>query len=131
MQDMMIIYILYIRSVLESSAVVWNSSITKAEEILIERVQKTALKIILADKYENYPAALIVTGLQTLSERRKILCKKFAKNCIKNQKMAHMFPLNPSNVNTRCKEKYFVQPATTGRLAKSAIPYMQRLLNED
>ena len=42
----------------------------------------------------------------------------------------HVF-LNPSNVNTRCKEKYFVQPATTGRLAKSAIPYMQRLLNED
>ena len=61
----------------------------------------------------------------------QILCKKFAKNCIKNQKMAHMFPLNPSNVNTRNKEKYFVQPATTGRLAKSAIPYMQRLLNED
>ena len=131
MQEMTNVYVLYIRSVLESSAVVWHSSITKAEEILIERVQKTALKIILADKYENYPVALIVTGLQTLSERRTILCKKFAKNCIKNQKMADMFPLNPSNVNTRYKEKYFVQPATTARLANSAIPYMQRLLNED
>ena len=92
MQDMMNIYILYIRSVLESSAVVWNSSITKAEEILIERVQKTALKMILADKYENYPTALIVTGLQTLSERRTIRCKKFAKNCIKNKIIAHMLP---------------------------------------
>ena len=43
--------------------------------------------------------------------------------------MAHMFPLNESDVNTRNLEKYYVQPASTGRLKKSAIPYMQRLLN--
>ena len=72
------IYILYIRSVLESSAEVWNSSLTEAAEILIERDQKTALKIILADKYENYPAALIVTGLQAC-ERQTILCKSLLK----------------------------------------------------
>ena len=71
------IYILYIRSVLESSAVVWHSSITKLEENRIERVQKTALKIILADRYEDYTTALVETGLDTLSERRKILCRKF------------------------------------------------------
>ena len=130
-EEMVNIYILYIRSVLESSAVVWHSSITKAEEMQIERVQKTALKIILASEYESYTTALDRSGLQTLSERRKILCKKFAKNCIKNEQMNHIFPLNPSNVSTRFKEKFHVQPATTERLAKSAIPYMQRLLNED
>ena len=130
-QEMVNIYVLYIRSILESSAVVWHSSITKSEEIQIERVQKTALKIILASEYETYSAALFLTGLETLSERRKFLCKKFAKNCIKNKKMAHMFPLNPSIVDTRHQEKFYVQPATTGRLAKSAIPYMQRLLNAD
>ena len=42
------IYILYIRSVLESSAVIWHSSISKSEAIQFERVQKTALQIILA-----------------------------------------------------------------------------------
>ena len=131
MEEMINIYILYIRSVLESSAVVWHSSITKSEEMQIERVQKTALKIILASEYENYTTALVITGLDTLSERRKILCKKFAKNCIKNEKLNHMFPLNQSNVNTRFKERFHVQPAATERLAKSAIPYMQRLLNED
>ena len=72
------IYILYIRSDLESSAVVWHSSITKLEDNQIERVQKTALKIILAERYEDYTTALIETGLDTLSQRRKILCKKFA-----------------------------------------------------
>ena len=105
MQEMITIYILYIRSILESSAVVWHSSITKSEEIKLERVQKTALKIILDGDYVNYSTALILSGLQTLSERRSFLCKKFAKNCIKNVKMSHMFPLNPSNVNTRHQEK--------------------------
>ena len=131
MTEMIDIYILYIRSIVESSAVVWHSSITKSEEMKIERIQKTALRIILASEYQNYEQALQTTGLQTLKERRGVLCKKFAKNCIKNEKMCHLFPLNPSLINTRNKEKFYVQPASTERLARSAIPYMQRLLNEE
>ena len=38
------IYILYIRSVVEQSAVIWNSSITKGEKKDLERVQKVALQ---------------------------------------------------------------------------------------
>ena len=45
--------------------------------------------------------------------------------------MSHLFPMNPRIANTRNKEKFYVQPALTSRLAKSAIPYMQCLLNED
>ena len=63
------IYILYIWSILESSAVVWHSSITQFEERKIERIQKTALKIILASEYETYEQALLITGLLTLKER--------------------------------------------------------------
>ena len=96
----------------------------------IERVQKVALKIILNSDYECYDQALAVTGLQNLFERRVTLCKKFATQCLKSEKTRDMFPLNPSSVDTRNHEKYFVQPATTGRLADSAIPYMQRLLNQ-
>ena len=81
MTEMINIYILYIRSIVESSAVVWHSSITKSEEIKIERIQKTALRIILASEYQTYEQALQTTGLQTLKERRVVLCKKFAKNC--------------------------------------------------
>ena len=130
MEEMLEIYILYIRSILENSVVVWHSSITQAEHKSIERVQKVALRIILNDEYEDYQNALQISGLITLSERRKGLCKKFATNCIKNEKMSHMFPTNQSLLETRNHEKYFVQPASTGRLKKSAIPYMQRLLNE-
>ena len=64
-------------------------------------------------------------------KEEKHYAKKFAKNCIKNEQMSHIFPLNSSNVSTRFKEKFHVQPAATEKLAKSAIPYMQRLLNED
>ena len=44
-----------------------------------------------------------------------------------------MFPLNRKmyQMNTRNKEKYLVQYANTERLKKSAIVYMQNLLNKD
>ena len=42
-----------------------------------------------------------------------------------------MFPLNEASVNTRNREKYTVTTAKTDRLSKSAIPYMQRLLNSN
>ena len=127
--EMVNIYILYIRSILETSAVVWHSSITQTETNEIERVQKVALRIILGSDYENYPTALDICGLQTLSDRRITLCKQFARNCIKSSEMSHIFPLNHHAANTRNPEKFLVNPANTGRLANSAIPYMQRLLN--
>ena len=59
----------------------------------IERVQKVAMKIILNSNYTGYKEALELTGLPSLEERRVILCKKFAINCIKNKKTRHMFPI--------------------------------------
>ena len=91
--EMINIYILYIRSILETSAVVWHSSIGQAEEMELERVQKVALRIILDDQYDNYLQALLATGLPSLKERRKVLCKKFAINCRKSKKTCHWFPL--------------------------------------
>ena len=130
-KDLVEIYILYIRSVLESSAVVWNSSLTQGQEKELERVQKVALRIILKEQYENYENALSTCSLLTLKERRNALCLSFAKKCIKNSKTSDMFPQNTAYYNTRNSEKYHVTKAKTNRLAKSAIPYMQRLLNEN
>ena len=127
--DLIDIYKIYIRSILESSAVVWHSSITEGERSSIERVQKVALKVILKAGYVDYDDALTQTGLQTLDERREELCRRFAQACTKNPKTQKMFPLNPNRINTRHHEKYSVQYARTSRLKYSAIPYMQRLLN--
>ena len=57
------------------------------------------------------------------------LCLNFAKKCIRFEKTKAMFPLNHTQVDTRNHEIYKVTSAKTDRFAKSAIPYMQRLLN--
>ena len=47
LKDMVEIYILYIRSVVENSAVVWQCPLTVARRLTIGHVQKVVLKIIL------------------------------------------------------------------------------------
>ena len=49
-EDLLNIYVLFIRSRLEQSAVVWHASITQGEEIELERVQKVALRMILREE---------------------------------------------------------------------------------
>ena len=57
-QDLVIIYILFIRSVIESNCVVWHSSITEEENDDLERVQKCSLRVILQERYTSYEEAL-------------------------------------------------------------------------
>ena len=120
---------MYIRSVVEQYATVWHSSITNGEKNDLERTQKVALKILFGNTYTTYADALKWTGLDTLSARRSQLCLNFARKCPKKDKTKSMFPLNKTDVNTRNREHYKVTSAKTDRLARSAIPYMQRLLN--
>ena len=123
--DLVNIYVLYIRSRLEQSAVVWHSSLTLGEEKELERVQKVALRLILGDNYKDYDQARLVTAIQTLSERRKQLCLKFAKKSVKNGSLKDLFQPNTDSHH----EKFHVTFAKTDRLKNSAIPFMQRLLN--
>ena len=116
---------------LEQSAVVWHSSITKGEELDIERVQKVALKIILSEQYKSYSEALELTGLDSLKFRRKKLCLNFAEKCLKSEWTSDIFKENDSHLNTRNPQKFQVPFARTERLAKSAIPFMTKLLNQD
>ena len=131
MEEMVNIYILFIRSVLEYACVVWHSSISSEESNNIERVQKTALRIILKSDYDNYHSALRLVSLSTLKERRKKLSLSFAKKCLKSDDNKDLFPQVEKLVNTRQHERFFVIPARTERVAKSTIPYLQRLLNEE
>ena len=115
----------------EQSAVVWHSSLTMKNRKDIERVQKVALRTILKDDYTDYSSALQLCSLISLKDRRQHLCKSFAKKCTKSEKTSDMFPLRKNIHHIRHPEKYVVFPANTKRLANSAIPYMQRLLNSD
>ena len=76
--------------------------------------------------------ALNKTGLIPLSERRKNLSIEFAKSCVKNKQTRDMFPLHltKSDMETRHREEYQATKPKKARLENSAIPYMQRLLND-
>ena len=129
-KDMVEIYILYIRSILEFNCPVWHYSLSQQDQENLERVQKVACRVILKAHYTTYLDALDVLGLETLVARRNQLCVNFAKKCIKHPKVADMFPLNMAkDHNTRAREIFYVQPAKTSRLKNSAIPQMQRALN--
>ena len=128
-KDLTQIYILYIRSVVEQSCVVWGSAITEQEKADIERIQKTALRIILNEEYQSYENALNITRLPSLSDRRQKLMLKFALKSLKNPRTEKMFPRNTMRT-TRHTEKYVVPYARTERYKHSAIPSMARLLNQ-
>ena len=131
--DLKHIYMSFIRSKLETSAVVWHSSLSDRNRRDLERVQKSALKIILKNHYNNYEDALRVLKLDNLDKRREMLCLKFAKNCLKNEKMKALFPLEKHhhNMKKRSQSIFQVYKSRTTRYQNSAIPYLQRLLNED
>ena len=130
--DLVNIYILYIRSLVEQNVAVWNSNITQEDIEDIERVQKVAFRIILKESYDSYEDALNFLDLEKLQVRRLELCLRFAKKCLKNEKTATMFPLNRNyNSRVRSSEKYEVNFAHNNRLRDSSIPFLQRLLNED
>ena len=132
-QEKRTIYILYIRSILEQSCVVWHSSLTVENSEDLERVQKSAVRIIIGNKFENYENALIKANLQKLSDRREQLCLKFARQCLQSDKNEDIFPLKRKNhrMKTRKQEIFEVNKFNTERMKNSAILNMQRLLNED
>ena len=131
--DLLHIYKTFIRSRLEFSSVVWHSSLSKSNENDIERVQKSALKLILKETYSDYETALKLLDIETLHDRRKRLCLKFAHKCLKNDTFKKLFLLKKTNhkMDKRKTEKFLIKQINTERYKKSAIPAMLRMLNEE
>ena len=132
-EDLVNIYILFVRSLLEQSAVVWGSSLTKDNIEDLERIQKSALKVIMGENHISYMKALNMLNLETLENRREQLCLKFAKSCEKNPKFSDIFPKNEKihQMELRNPEVFKVQHANTERFRKSAIIQMQHLFNDN
>ena len=56
----------------------WHNSLTKANKQDLEKVQKSALKVILRSEYVNHENAFKLSGLESLEERRDMMNLKFA-----------------------------------------------------
>ena len=122
---------MFIRSRLETAVAVWHSGLTLEQTANLERVQKQAMRVIFKKQFSNYQNSLKTLKLDTLEIRRQKLNLKFAKGCLKIDKLSSMFPLNEiqHNMEKRCNEKFKVNHARTERYRHSTIPYLQRLLN--
>ena len=122
LSDLKTIYKTYIRSVLEQSAVVWHSSLTEENKADLSRVQKTACKVMLKNRFTCYEKALEVLDLEKL-------CINFAKKSIQNGILDFKEIDKSKFMTTRNTDKYQMSFCNTERLKKSALPHLQRRLN--
>ena len=129
-QDKLQIYKVYIRSVLEQSSVVWNSSLTKKNEREMERVQKVAVRLIMGED-TKYEESLKILKLTSLKENRNLLSVKFAEKCLANKNTRSIFTrnINPHQMKLRKTEHFKIKHARTERMKKSAIINMTKQLN--
>ena len=130
--DLIDIYVLYIRSLLEYCSTVWHSTLTEEQSRNVENVQKTCVKIILGGEYNGYEQSLKALGLETLKVRRENKRLSFGLQCLLHPEHSSMFPVNPQlgqSVPTRHKEHFKVNKAHSESYRTSTIPYIQRKLN--
>ena len=120
----------YDLSILEKSAVVWHTSLTQQNIHDLSRVQKSACKIILRNKYHDYNKSLEALSLEPLHERREMLCRMFAVKSAKNASIPFQIIDKSKCIPTRSTDKYKITCCNTERLKKSALPQMERLLND-
>ena len=97
-------YILKILSILMFCAVCFHSSLTKEHSRQLELQQKRSLACLLGSDYQNYNNALSVTSLTRLDTLREEACLKWAIKAETNPQHSHLFPVNPSVINTRFRK---------------------------
>ena len=127
------------RSVMELAVPAWAPGLTGKEVKQIERVQKSALAIILGDSYKSYKHALKKLDVESLESRREKLCLTFGKRALRSEKFSKWFSYideNKPKINTRhakSKPSYKLKPVTTKtkRYKRSPIPYITNLLNTE
>ena len=123
------IYKLFIRSIVEYCSVVYHSSLTQDQDRRIENIQRVCLKVILDKDYVSYESALAICSLENISQRREDRCLSFALRAIKHPQNAKMFPLSDKNMtsdhNVRNSEKFKVNFARTSSYMNSSIIFCQ------
>ena len=129
-EDLISVYQKQIRCLLEYAVAVWHPSLTSEENIRIERVQKSALCIILGQDYTSYKSALKELELESLQARRIKLCRKFAIKSQKHPKFSKWFkPYNKTTVTRGKTPKFFEAYFRTERFKKSPLSYLTSMLN--
>ena len=131
LNELTMVYTRLVRSVCEFAVTYWGTMICGKESSRIERIQKTALHVILGNEFGSYSAALSRTKLVRLDIRRAKLISNFAVKSAKNGKFAEWFRKNTGqNRTTRLiQPTYREEFIRTERYRKSPVPYYTEVLN--
>ena len=95
----------------------------------------SGVKVILGSDYGSYAQALKDSGLDRLSDRREQKCLNFGLKSLLHPVHSNMFLVNPQVASKpsherKNKEHFTVNWARTDSYRTSAIPYIQRMLND-
>ena len=140
-KDLSEFFIIKIRSILECACPVFHSMLTIENSDDIERVQKNAVHMIMAERYSTYSEGLEYLGLESLQLRRESVCLTFALKCLFSTKYRDLFTLVPNSdhglrnnrkfLEPHCYRRKFLEPqCTTERFRKSPLVYLTRILND-
>ena len=123
------VYSKEVRSLLKYAVPVWHSGLTRQQTNQIEKIQKTAFRILLGDNYISYDVACTLLGVEPLDLRRRQLCLNFSKKDLKKDNT--IFKKCPVMPQTRRVPK-LVQEflCRTHRYENSSLPYLSKLLNK-
>ncbi|XP_041467756.1 uncharacterized protein LOC121418118 [Lytechinus variegatus] len=130
--DLVFIYTMYIRPLMEYCAPVWSSSLTTQQSDSIERVQRRALRMISYPDQHHYDELLSRFNIPSLAERRKDLLTNFAKSILVSSRHRHLLPAERQHVSRgRLRNSHHLDlPYTrTERYRKSSVPSLVKLIN--
>ena len=127
--DMVEVYKKQIRCLTETGCAAWNETLTIKDKIKLEKLQKTALRIILGNDYFNYDNALQILNLEKLEKRRDKICRKFARTCERSSKFSKWF--TKASRITKSNTRYIIPSTRTQAYRRSPLMYLTRLLNEN
>ena len=120
-KDLVKVYTSLVRPVLEYACQVWHPGLTKGQADMIESVQERILKLIYPN--QNYFEALSQARLESLFERREMLCERlFVAAQDPQHKLSHLMP-PLRETSTRDNYPYVIPLAHTNRYKNTFINY--------
>ena len=112
----------------EMNIPLWTFSISQKLSEKIERVQRTAVYIILGQEaHRDYYRNLASLDLLPLKSRREDIATKCAQNLYKHP--AHKTMFQTTAGNTRAGKHILIPTAKKARYENSSVPSMARILN--
>ena len=132
-EDKLMTYQSRIRVHLEQNVPLWHFSISKKLSHSIEKVQRACAIIILGQLASpDYYCNLTLLNLEPLSDRREMLCQRFAKKTIQHPVHKNMFTFvsdKTAKRTTKESRKVVVPYSRTVRYEKSSVPSLARIVN--